>query len=108
MKTYAKGYRAERELRKKFEKAGFIVIRSAGSKQLWDLVVIGRLGLRLIQVKNTRRGELPKKEMEKMAKMDEGLPLNVVQEIWIKEKNKWKRWVYERDFGEWKEEPTGL
>jgi len=47
-RNYRKGYRVEREVKRKFEEAGFRVIRSAGSHGAGDLFVEG---LGSIQVK---------------------------------------------------------
>jgi hypothetical protein len=50
--NYRKGYRVEREVKHKFEEAGFKVIRSAGSHGAGDLYVEG---LGSVQVKARKR-----------------------------------------------------
>jgi Holliday junction resolvase len=50
--NYRKGYRVEREVKHKFEEAGFEALRSAGSHGAGDLFVVG---LGSIQVKARKR-----------------------------------------------------
>ena len=49
--TAAKGARIEREAKHLLEAVGYEVTRAAASKGKWDLVAVGPLGVRLIQVK---------------------------------------------------------
>jgi Holliday junction resolvase len=49
--SYVKGRRFENYVREKLEKRGFIVVRSAGSKGLFDLVALRRGEVLLIQCK---------------------------------------------------------
>jgi len=49
--SYRKGADAERELKKKFELEDLYVMRSAGSKGVFDLAVFYPNKIRLIQVK---------------------------------------------------------
>lgn len=51
MSNYTKGARLERCVRKELEAQGYIVIRSAGSKGVVDLVAFDARLIRLIQVK---------------------------------------------------------
>jgi len=51
-RNYRKGYRVEREVKRKFEEAGFEVLRSAGSHGKGDLYVEG---IGSIQVKARKR-----------------------------------------------------
>jgi len=51
MTNYEKGAKAEREAKKLLEMLGYDVIRSAGSKGMWDLVACYPTHIRLIQVK---------------------------------------------------------
>ncbi len=56
---YQTGAAIERKLKKNFEEDGFFVIRSAGSKGLFDLIAIGNFRIRLIQVKGYAKGNKP-------------------------------------------------
>ena len=51
MTNYEKGAKAEREAKKLLEMLGYDVVRSAGSKGMWDLVACYATHIRLIQVK---------------------------------------------------------
>ena len=51
MTNYDKGADAERECKRLLEMLGYTVIRSAGSKGMWDIVGIYPSHIRLIQVK---------------------------------------------------------
>ena len=51
MTNYAKGADAERECKRLLEMLGYDVIRSAGSKGMWDIVSVYPTHVRLIQVK---------------------------------------------------------
>ena len=55
MNTKRKGTKAERRAKKILEKAGYMVIRSAGSLGCFDSVALGSWGsVRLIQVKKDK------------------------------------------------------
>jgi len=62
-----KGYLAERKIRKRFEEAGWVTIRSGGSQGPADLACLKNGRCILLQVKATRRRSLNIK----------GLPLEV-------------------------------
>jgi hypothetical protein len=51
MSRYVAGRKVEYKVRKLLEKSGHYVIRSAGSKGIWDLVALNGVGIKLIQVK---------------------------------------------------------
>ena len=51
MTNYTKGANAERECKKLLEMLGYDVVRSAGSKGMWDIVGVYCNHIRLIQVK---------------------------------------------------------
>ena len=52
--NYAKGRNNEIRSRKWLEGRGYVVIRAAGSKGMWDLVGISKSGMIVIQVKTNR------------------------------------------------------
>ena len=49
---YVSGRYFEYKTRKALEKEGYYVVRSAGSKGAVDLVALGEIGIRLVQVKS--------------------------------------------------------
>jgi len=54
-RNYVNGVRWENEVKKAFEDAGWFVIRSAGSRGLFDLAVFGNGNFLLIQCKLKRK-----------------------------------------------------
>lgn len=56
MTIYARGRQIEWKARDELARAGYLVIRAAGSKSPVDLVAIGAGDVRLIQCKRTKRG----------------------------------------------------
>ncbi len=50
MTSYSKGYYREQLVKKKLEKEGYQVFRSAGSKGPWDLIAVKDLYIGFIQV----------------------------------------------------------
>lgn len=85
-KSYPKGTYYERKARKVLEEDEFYVVRSAGSKGIWDLVAINRKKVRLIQVK---ADSLPTKEEKKTMQLFQ-CPTNTKKELWIYKKRKWE------------------
>lgn len=61
------------------ERAGYLVVRSAGSHGLFDLVAISPLGVRLIQVKSNYVGPV---EIESLQEFKD-CPHNSTREIWL-------------------------
>jgi Holliday junction resolvase len=53
MRSYLKGRQREHNLKRKLERAGWLVVRSAGSKGVFDLIAIKHVTLGL-QVKSAR------------------------------------------------------
>ncbi|RPJ79467.1 MAG: hypothetical protein EHM20_01355, partial [Alphaproteobacteria bacterium] len=51
---YLFGYKAELRAKKSLEEQGYLVIRSAGSKSMLDLIAVGHDKVRLIQIKATK------------------------------------------------------
>jgi len=84
MSIYTRGYRLEREVRNILKKEGYTVIRSAGSKGLWDLVAYNAQEFRLIQIK---KGRVPVREREIIKA--EKTPSNTSKEIWVAKDSKW-------------------
>jgi len=80
--NYDRGARAEREARDFLEEAGWLVIRSAGSKGAFDLVAIGGWGTRLIQVKNRPATKVEIRELEQAAR---SVPESVRVEMWVRQ-----------------------
>lgn len=76
---YIKGRRFENEARKMLEEAGWLVMRSAGSKGPFDLAAFGGLGSRLIQVKGVPASEA---ERVKLAVIAAGMPASINVELW--------------------------
>ena len=77
-KRYRKGADAERELKKQEETKGHYVMRSAGSKGLFDLCIFEKDRIRLVQVKT--HGQ----PVDREALMAIQVPSNVVKEVWFK------------------------
>lgn len=76
---YVKGRAFENEARKLLEEAGWMVMRSAGSKGHFDLAAFGGFGTRLIQVKG-RKATLS--ELTKLKAIADTLPSSVSVEVW--------------------------
>jgi len=84
MSIYTQGYRLEREVRNILKKEGYTVIRSAGSKGLWDLVAYNEHEFRLIQVKRANISGAENRRLK-----DERVPPNTSKEIWRLEDGRW-------------------
>lgn len=78
MTAYKRGYYYEDKIRKELEGNGHYVIRSAGSKGLWDIVAISSEFIILIQSKKT--GLPTPKERKAMAEFK--CPPNCIKQIW--------------------------
>lgn len=78
-RAYAKGQRLERKVREILRAAGYYVIRSGGSKGLWDLVAIGHHDVRLIQVKASGN---PIGRADRQALVNFPVSSQVKKEIW--------------------------
>lgn len=76
---YIKGRAFENEARKMLEEAGWLVMRSAGSKGPFDLAAFGGLGTRLIQVKGVAASEA---DRVKLALIAAGMPASINVELW--------------------------
>ena len=75
----AKGTRAELRAIKQLEAAGFSCTRAAASLGVWDVIAVGVLGVRLIQVKCNRPPG--RAERETMAAFQ--APENCTKELWV-------------------------
>ena len=93
MTNYEKGANAEREAKKLLEMLGYDVIRSAGSKGMWDLVACYRTHIRLVQVKV--EGAMTPVEYEAI-KEDQASDF-CTKEVWTRLPNKPtdERWLVE-------------
>lgn len=84
MTNYRRGVEKERECQKILEAAGYETARTAGSHGPFDVIAVGPLGVRLIQLKRSADGnwnqeyELAKEKLQQLPK----LPF-VSREIWI-------------------------
>jgi len=87
LSQYRRGYRIERIARKNLEDQGYYVIRSAGSKGLFDLIAINQREVKLIQIK---KGRIDRGETERLKEFT-NCPANARKEIWI-----WKRGRFEQ------------
>lgn len=77
--TAAKGRRLEHKTIKLLEAAGYVCTRAAGSKGVWDIIAIGPVGIRLIQVKaNKPPGPLEREQMGEFQ-----APANATKEMWV-------------------------
>ena len=78
--AYSKGKNSERKARILLQKQGYYVMRSGGSKGVFDLCAIKKDDLKLIQVKTN--GFITKKEKEKIINFN-NCPSNAKKELWI-------------------------
>lgn len=87
MSRYDKGARAERRAREELEEAGWLVVRSAGSKGLYDLWALKIL---LVQVKSTEKPQAWTAELEQML---ESLPRGpgVERQLWCWAEGEWDK-----------------
>jgi len=86
--AYRKGYELERRVRKRLERMGYFVVRSAGSGTAIDLVAISQLGhVRLIQVTRNVTSK-HKKELIELAKRLSLSGVNI--ELWVMQNRKLK------------------
>ena len=89
---YATGYRAEREAFKMLEQDGYIAFRSAGSHGPFDIIGIGSVDIRLIQLKVISFNE--KRIFKKTRQEIKSLvcPFSCKKELWVYEKH--RGWHY--------------
>ena len=98
MTNYTKGVKLERKAKKELEKQGYYIIRSAGSKGIWDIAAIGNHALHLIQIKRIRKKKncvnLFKKDIQQIMDFQAKctLPDCAVCELWIWVKSG-KEWI---------------
>jgi len=89
-KSYIKGYRFEIRVKRKLEKEGYFVVRSAGSHGPPDLVAIGPLGtIHFIECK-VNKDDLTEEERKKL----EELAMRYSAKAWLafREGRKVKFW----------------
>ena len=55
MNTSRQGHSRERQCVRELTERGYVAIRSAGSKKMWDVVAIGPNDIKLIQCKKTNK-----------------------------------------------------
>jgi Holliday junction resolvase len=81
-KNYLSGRRKEYELKKMLENQNFTVLRTAGSKGVFDLIAFDTDSIRFIQVKSSRRKKKTyKQEIERLKFVQ--LPDHCTKELWI-------------------------
>ncbi len=74
MKTnYEKGRAKEYRLKKKYEKMGYTVLRTAGSHGFADLIAVGKVTVVFIQSKPKKFSETQKKKLEEENKWTTGV-----------------------------------
>lgn len=85
MSNYRRGQGAEYRAIKDLERVGYVCIRAAGSLGPFDVVAISPLGVRLIQVKRVREGNVSAGERELIREQMEAFrtPANVTKELWV-------------------------
>lgn len=84
-KNYAKGRRLEYSIKKKLEKEGFTVFRTAGSHSACDLIAVNQKTIRFIQLKSSKKERKPyDSETDKFIKYLPRLPFGFHRELWIK------------------------
>jgi hypothetical protein len=87
---YKRGAHYERKAMKALQEEGYMVIKSAGSKGLFDLWAMGHGQLRLVQSKATMRGSNFTKLREALELIE--VPEFATKEIWVWEHRKgWKK-----------------
>ncbi|MGA2260105.1 MAG: hypothetical protein ABSH28_01575 [Acidobacteriota bacterium] len=75
-----KGTRNEHKAIRALEDAGYHCTRSAGSLGLFDIIAIGRQGIRLVQVKTNEDARPHEREQ---IQMFDGIPPGATKEVWI-------------------------
>ena len=83
---YQVGYRAERKASLELRREGYYVIRSAGSKGMFDFAAFGKTQVRLISVKNVPFGGSItfNKESEEIRQFK--VPAICIKELWVYER----------------------
>ena len=81
-KNYRKGYRIELIAKKELEANGYSVMRSGGSKGIFDLCAYDFNHFRLIQLKSTKRDSYILKQTIRDIE-DVEVPANCRKELWI-------------------------
>lgn len=91
MNSYIKGRRYEYEVKKILTRLGYIVLRSAGSHGLFDLIAIHPItkNVIFIQVKKEKRIDENIKRIKELFK-DFGKVANVQFQLWYKEGKEFK------------------
>jgi len=87
---YITGVKAEYRCRDELLSQGYFVMRSAGSRGIFDLIAVSADHVKLIQVKVISFGEKKKFKKERMDLGYIRCPENVLKELWVWEKHgKW-------------------
>ena len=81
MTQYARGRRKEWEVCKRLRAEGYTVVRSAGSRGLWDVMAIGQGAIRLIQVKYAKKKGWWDANCQTFLEL--AVPEAVTKEVWL-------------------------
>lgn len=90
-KGYIKGRQREHNLKRKLERAGWLVVRSAGSKGVFDLIAIKDVTLGL-QIKGAKPS---KQELTRIAQATKGRA--IIGVVAILKGHKWEFWEVDED-----------
>jgi len=88
--NYKRGRSKEYDVAKILEKAGYEVLRTAGSHGFADVIAVGPTGVRFIQVKRVQEGGIWKAEYEAAKERLQQLPrfASISYEVWVWEDGK--------------------
>ena len=86
MNTSRQGHDRERQCVREVTEDGYVAIRSAGSKKVWDVIAIGPDDIKLIQVKKTNKNIqssiAPKAVIQEMRNAPAPNSGVVIKELW--------------------------
>jgi len=71
VQRYRKGYRFEIRVKEDLEEKGYFVIRSAGSKGVFDLIAIAPNGKEILGIQCKAGGKIPSEEKQEIIKVAE-------------------------------------
>jgi Holliday junction resolvase len=84
--NYRRGVDVERKAMKTLEQAGYMVARTAGSHGPFDVIAIGPLGVRLIQLKRVKDGryiglDVAREQLRRIYEYTQAI--DVSAELWV-------------------------
>ncbi len=80
--NYRRGYIAELRAKEELERAGYLVLRTAGSKGPCDLVAVKEGEVLFVQVKRTKSRGTTKEGMQEVSHVPSGTAV-VRREVWV-------------------------